>query len=194
MSDTIDIQAAEPRTVASRFAGFLGVALAALVLYWLGAWIAFVALTRDRLGQDTANLAGAIFATILIGLCSYFYVSYVCKSVASSRLVVGNHDFTIKAMQKLSCNEHQFPNADVERVIYGQRLSGMEKFLDRLDELGVSRGQHVIKDLKKGRLFVFHKDGSHVDFQFVDKAFDDDQLLAFFSALDANDVPVEAGG
>ncbi len=70
-------------------------------------------------------------------------------------------------MQKLRCNEYQLQNVDVQRVM---------------------------GDLIEGQLSVFHKDGSHVDFQLVDKAFDDEQLLAFFFVLDANDIPVEENG
>jgi hypothetical protein len=195
MDNTFHTDAASPSTVASRFGAMAGVFLTAMIIYWAVAMVATAALTRDRLGQDTANLVGAGVATVLVVAGGYFYAAYVCKSISRGTLAVTPHGFTIKAMQKLRSNEYHFNNDKVERVVYGEKLNGMEKFLDRLDSLRVPRvAPDIQKDLKKGRLFILLNDGTRIDFQFVDKAFDDSQLLAFFEALDANDVPLEYGG
>ena len=122
-------------------------------------------------------------------------MSYICKSISSARIAIDENRLTIRAMQKLSANEYHFRFDSMERVIYGQRLNGMEKFLDKLDEIGVSRGSMtVVKEIKAGRLSILHKHAERTNFQFVDKAFDNAQLLMFFEVLDAHGVHIEAGG
>lgn len=197
MSQELQIDGAKSSTVASRFGAMIGVFLAAMVLYWFGAMVGTVALTKERLGQETANIVGIVVASVVVSICAYLYAAYVCKAIAKYKLCVTPHSFRINAMRLpgFSTKEFEFANDDVERVVYGQRLNGMERFLDRLDESGLLRtSQHVAKDLKQGRLFIMLRDGTRVDFQFLDKAFDNSQLLEFFSALNENGIAIGHSG
>ena len=197
MQSNIRLDAAPPTIVASRFGMLVFAFLAAMVLYWIGVMVGTSYLLREKLGQETANIAGVVVASIVVPICGYLYAAYVCKAVSRFSLDVDNHGFRVTAMRLpgFTTKEFEFFNTDVERVVYGQKLSGMERFLDRLDELGVPRtSQHIAKDLKRGRLFVVCRDGERFDFQFLDKAFDDNQLLKVFSALDENDVAIDHGG
>ena len=191
------VTAASPTTVASRFGMLIVAFLAAMLLYWIGVVVGVAFIAKDRLGQDTANIVGIVVASIFVPFCGYLYAAHVCKSVARFSLDVDAHSFRISAMRLpgFTTKEFEFANDEVERVVYGQKLSGMERFLDRLDELGVPRtSQHIAKDLKKGRLFVVCRSEERFDFQLLDKAFDDKQLLEFFAALDQNNVAIDYDG
>jgi hypothetical protein len=197
MIQEIQIDGAKPNTVASRFGAMIGPFLAAIVFYWIGAWMGIIAVTKEWLGGKNANIIGIAVASVVVPISAYVYAAYVCKAISKYKLSVTTHGFRINAMRLpgFTTKEFDFENDDVERVVYGQRLNGMERFLDRLNELGFLRtSQHILKDLNKGRLCIMLRDGTRCDFQLLDKAFDSVQLMEFFSALDENDIAIDHSG
>lgn len=162
------------------------------VMYWVLLFLAIVVLTKATLGQDDANLAGAVSATAIVGVFDLWFAVNLCRKVSSAKLSMDEASFTIRAMQNFyRASEHRFEFGEVQRVIFGQRLNGLERFMDKLDKFGVPRtSQEFSKELKAGRLFVHTEDGKRTKFLLVDKSFSEPQLLRFFQALDENNVEI----
>lgn len=162
------------------------------VMSWVLLFLAIVFLTKASLGQDDANLAGAVSASIIFGVFDLWFAVNLCRQVSSAKLSIDETSFTIRAMQNFyRASEHRFEFGVVHRVIYGQRLNGLERFMDKLDKFGVPQtSQAFSMELKAGRLFVQKEDGKSTKFLLIDKSFSDSQLLLFFQALDEKNVEI----
>jgi hypothetical protein len=180
--------------IAKRFSPYLGMILGAALIYWLVVWVVCVALAKSSLGHATAQIGGALVATVLVVGAMVAYARWICTGLSKSRLVVDASSFTIAAQQKFRVNEHEFAFDRTARVVFGQPLDAMETLFEKVDQLGISRGSMATnKDLKAGRLFVYDINDNRTAFQFVDKAFTEADLLRFFAALKARGVSIEVG-
>ena len=188
------VEAAKPMEIAKRFSPYLGIVLVASFIYWLAIWVAFVALTKSTWGDTPAQIAGAVVAAILVAGGMFAYARWICMGLSKSKLVIGSDSFVIAAQQKFRVNEYEFPFSRTQRVVFGQPLSTMETLFDELNQLGIPHvSMSMNKDLRAGRLFAYEVDGKCTAFQFLDKAFAEEDLLQFFAALHAQGVAIEAG-
>lgn len=173
--ETLEIVGARASIVAERCGMYDPLTHSAVVVYWLIVCLAIVYFKKGAWGQDRANLIGAIYATVFVASGWYFYIHYLCTTIASSRIVVDQDGLTISAMQKFAVHEYHFPFDMIDCIVFGQRRRP---------------SQRCVNDVQAGRLFILDKNGGRTAFQYINKAFDQDQLVKLVEVLEAHEVEI----
>ncbi len=87
-----------------------------------------------------------------------------------------------------------FPLHNIQVVAVGQPLNKVQRFLTRLNQLGVPSSSMIrpTKDELAGRLLVRDKQGDEIVICSLDKVFERESLLLFLAELRQRSVKVES--
>ncbi len=134
-----------------------------------------------------------ITVVILVAALMTLYCSWVVNLISSCHMELGSASLKIKASYPWGSKEQQYLYANIEKVVYGEKLSWTGSGRERMTESGVTRipGIEMAKGIKAGNLVVVNKDKTGQTFNFIDRAFSEKDLSEFFVALKEKAVNVK---
>lgn len=179
--------------VTKSFAKYLPLVIFAGLFYTLIISGGILFLANEKLGMTLVFRDIAVAVTLLVTGLMVFYCHRVVSLISSCYMELGSTDLKIKASYPGGSKEQQYLYANIEKIVFGQNLSWTESSLEKMSKYGiiVNSGMRVTKDIKAGKLVVNTTDKSGKTFNFIDKAFNTEELSEFLLALKEKGVAVE---
>lgn len=179
--------------VTKSFAKYLPLVIFAGLFYTLIISGGILFLANEKLGMTLVFRDIAVAVTLLVTGLMVLYCHWVVSLISSCYMELGSTDLKIKASYPGGSKEQQYLYANIEKIVFGQNLSWTESSLEKMSKYGiiVNSGMRVTKDIKAGKLVVNTTDKSGKTFNFIDKAFNTEELSEFLLALKEKGVAVE---
>lgn len=83
-------------------------------------------LLRDRVGESTAWIIAIVSSLASVAVLAWLYVRYICNELSKSHFTLTDECLIVAGIRSSKCVEQAFDYQDIQAIVYGEPLTGME--------------------------------------------------------------------